>query len=263
MGSCFSAQSANAVHSEYFKEWKDKTCNAKLRIFAHAKKVDLNVFERVIVAPKFVDWINTLDLNNYDVTEIEICHAFMFGPNVGFVIVNSIIEDRATQRKVPGIVFIRGGSVGVLVLFRDAAEGKTHMVLTSQFRTPAGQRLLEIPAGMLDDKTEQFLGVAAKELKEELDITIQLKELEYLGDFWPSPGGCDEKIKLFLLEREVSTAEIKEMQGKVTGAVGENEVITLQVQEFSLENIIKTGDAKGLAAAAMYLQKIKGVEVNS
>lgn len=64
---------------------------------------------------------------------------------------------------------------------------------------PAGQYTLECPAGMLDEDGN-FIGVAAKELKEETGLEIEEKKLIPLGSIYPSPGGCDEEVILFALD---------------------------------------------------------------
>jgi len=73
------------------------------------------------------------------------------------------------------------------------------MVLTKQFRVPIGQYLIEAPAGMIDEEGN-FVGVAAKELKEETDIEVSEKNLKFLGSYYSSPGGSDEEVLLYFVE---------------------------------------------------------------
>ncbi|XP_028076173.1 nudix hydrolase 14, chloroplastic-like isoform X2 [Camellia sinensis] len=54
----------------------------------------------------------------------------MFGKRVGFVKFNADVVDKATGKKVPGIVFARGPAVAVLILLES--DGKTYAVLTEQ-----------------------------------------------------------------------------------------------------------------------------------
>ena len=46
---------------------------------------------------------------------------------------------------------------------------------------------------------------------------------------YPSVGGSDEFIRLFLFRKEVSVEEMRDLQGKLTGCIEEGEVISLQV----------------------------------
>lgn len=76
----------------------------------------------------------------------------------------------ADGEKLPGSVFLRGASVAMLVVLTpdDAPEDK-HVLLTVQPRVAAGSlRLVELPAGMVDEGT--FAGSAAKEIEEELGM---------------------------------------------------------------------------------------------
>ncbi|KAI8008100.1 hypothetical protein LOK49_LG07G01262 [Camellia lanceoleosa] len=54
----------------------------------------------------------------------------IFGKRVGFVKFNADVVDKATKKKVPGIVFARGPVVAVLILLE--LDGKTYAVLTEQ-----------------------------------------------------------------------------------------------------------------------------------
>lgn len=90
----------------------------------------------------------------------------MFGERVGFIkfkaralvdIGGSGGDDGVIE--VPGIVFMRGGAVGVLVILE--CEGVEYTIMTCQARVPVGDHNLpEIPAGMLDG-SGNFKGVAA------------------------------------------------------------------------------------------------------
>ena len=74
----------------------------------------------------------------------------MFGPRVGFLKFRSTAKVNVGGEKgvitVPGIVFMRGGAVGVLVILE--CDGKEFALLTNQARVPIGHHALpEIPAG--------------------------------------------------------------------------------------------------------------------
>lgn len=78
-----------------------------------------------------------------------------------------------------------------------------YLLLTKQFRVPVGKWLEETPAGMIDEEGH-FVGVAAKELKEETGLLIEEKDLLKLGSFYPSPGGSDEEILTFVTKQYLS-----------------------------------------------------------
>ncbi len=82
------------------------------------------------------------------------------------------------------------GGVCVLAL----TENK-EMILIKQFRKPAEEVLLEIPAGKLEPG-EDPKECGLRELKEETGYTCE--KIEFLSLFYTSPGFSDEKIYLYL-----------------------------------------------------------------
>lgn len=211
--------------------------------------------------PNFTNWVNGID-EGLLVKSIDIQNVDYFGNGrIGFIKFKSLVYKASNPegRHVPGIVFMRGPSVAILIVLK--CNGKKYTILTRQPRVPiANSCFTEIPAGVFDG--EAFGGVAAKELKEEVGLTINASDLvdmtkEVYGDrypgMYPSPGGCDEYIKLFLYEKEVSEAELNSFQNKATGLMEEGEYICLKVIE--LDDLVReTSDAKALCALALYNQ---------
>jgi 8-oxo-dGTP pyrophosphatase MutT (NUDIX family) len=83
------------------------------------------------------------------------------------------------------------GAVAVVAL--DDAD---RVVLVRQYRHPVGERLWELPAGLVDVDDEPPLETAARELAEEADLAAGRWEL--LVDAYTSPGYSNELIRLFL-----------------------------------------------------------------
>ena len=83
------------------------------------------------------------------------------------------------------------GAVGVIPINED---GK--VIIERQFRYPLDRVVTEIPAGKLDSFTEDRLSAAKRELEEETGYTA--KEWISLGDYYPTPAYCDERITLYL-----------------------------------------------------------------
>lgn len=88
------------------------------------------------------------------------------------------------------------GAVGILAL--DDAE---RVLLVRQYRHPVGFDLWELPAGLLDVDGEDPLSAARRELEEEADL--RAGRWDTLIDWFNSPGGMDEAIRVFLA-RDVS-----------------------------------------------------------
>ncbi|KAK5941938.1 hypothetical protein PMZ80_005889 [Knufia obscura] len=175
---------------------------------------------------------------------------------------------------LPASVFMRGGSVAMLLVLKpdDAkTDDEEFAILTTQPRIPAGTfSFIEIPAGMLDD-SGTFSGAAAKEIEEETGLTIEENELinmtqlalqseesiegeeQVLQDaVYPSPGGSDEFIPIFLARKTMPRSQIEEMQGKLTGLRDHGEKISLKIVK--LKDVWKAAgrDAKTLSAICIY-----------
>lgn len=120
---------------------------------------------------------------------------------------------------------------------------------------------------MIDDNGT-FAGAAAKEISEETGLEIPTNELldmtklalpappdsdeKLQAAVYPSCGGCDEYIPIFLWQKRIPKDQLKEWQGKLTGLRSHGEKITLMLAR--LEDIWKVAgrDAKTLAAWALY-----------
>lgn len=108
------------------------------------------------------------------------------------------------------------GAVAVMAL-NDRGE----VYLVRQYRHPVGRELWEPPAGLLDVAGEPALEAAKRELWEEADLRAETWHT--LADFFTTPGGVSERIRVFLArdlvevpeeERFEREAEELEMEGR-------------------------------------------------
>ncbi|WP_448232259.1 NUDIX domain-containing protein [Microbacterium lacticum] len=93
------------------------------------------------------------------------------------------------------------GAVAVL-----AMDDQERVLLIKQYRHPVRARDWEIPAGLLDVAGEDALAAAQRELAEEADLTAS--RWDVLSDFYTSPGGSDEAIRIYLARDLAPTAEV-------------------------------------------------------
>ncbi|KAI5811277.1 hypothetical protein DFH27DRAFT_532606 [Peziza echinospora] len=257
------------------------------------------LLEPLLTHPPFKIWFNTLQhslslqktnpahpfhKDPYELKHITINNIDVFGPRggpkppkIGFVNLHADVRcSDPAEAPLPGIVFLRGGSVAILVIVEpeaDAQDGNAKpeplIILTQQPRIPVGSlSLLEIPAGMIESTSpgsgSAFSGTAAKELQEELGLTIRAEDLLDLcalaglegvdsvlegGGVFPSPGGSDEHITLFAYVHKGGRRE--EWEGKVGGLREDGERIVLRIVEAG-ELWRKTRDMKTLAAWALW-----------
>jgi 8-oxo-dGTP pyrophosphatase MutT (NUDIX family) len=83
------------------------------------------------------------------------------------------------------------GAVTVLAL-----DDQEQVLLIQQYRHPVRMELWELPAGLLDIAGEEPLDGAKRELAEEADLKADRWDL--LVDWFNSPGGSDEAVRVFL-----------------------------------------------------------------
>ncbi|KAI0883890.1 uncharacterized protein GGS22DRAFT_189860 [Annulohypoxylon maeteangense] len=217
----------------------------------------------------------------YRLRSVEIQSFDLFGkpPNqrIGFLKFIAGISNGAGET-LPGSVFIRGPSVAMLVILvpddvskedndKDGLWGERYALLTVQPRIAAGSlAFVELPAGMVEEGGS-FSGTAAREIREELGLEIPADQLRCLSDMagapgvngedlplgmYPSAGGCDEHIPIYMHERRVPRETLGEWAGKLTGLRSEGEKITLKLVK--MRDLWREGarDAKCLAALALW-----------
>lgn len=107
------------------------------------------------------------------------------------------------------------GGVAIAALTKE-----NKMILIKQFRKPAEQVLIEVPAGKME-KGEKPENTAIRELKEETGY--KAGSLKHLCTFYSSPGFSDEKIYLYLA------------QDIVAGEASPDEHEHLEIEEYDLE----------------------------
>ena len=185
--------------------------------------------DKVTNSMVFKDWLASVE-PAFLVEKLHLQSVDMFGPHIGFIKFQADCFDRDTHTFLPGIVFMRGGSVGILTILVAQETGEEYTVAVMQPRLPMGSfESLEIPAGMLDG-SGNFAGKAAQEMKEETGIVVQDGDMIDLTEMvqggaghkgvWLSPGGSDEFMRFFLYRKAWPQAEIEALEGKLTGLRG-------------------------------------------
>lgn len=204
-----------------------------------------------LASAPFVGWARELD-PRFELTKIEFQSVDMFGPRVGFV--KFVATSTFQGKPVPGIIFARGPAVAILPVLNCGDE--RWVLCCRQPRLPIGRHYLEIPAGMMDGKGS-FVGVAAKEMKEETGIEISERDLQDLTQLaygpgqpcgpggteaavaggtlhgmYPSAGGCDEFLRIMYFAKVVDRDYLTALHGKLTGCAEEQENIRLELVRY-------------------------------
>jgi ADP-sugar diphosphatase len=230
--------------------------------------------DSLIIAPKFINWLNKFNPQQIKVNSVTITDINWFSakpePNkLGFVKCTvDAIDVNSNKKIVSNIAFIRGNSVAILIIVKIATpktkKGKSnsseketeYVLLCEQMRLPVGERKREICAGMTD-ADGNIASVALKEVKEETGFDIKnVSDLVPLGSIYPSPGGCDEEIHLYSWTTTISKPEFIEKQTKVFGNPDEYEEVKLsfvEINEFMTTTLREIGDVKAECALFRHL----------
>ena len=121
-------------------------------------------------------------------------------------------------------------------------DEQNNVVLVRQFRKPAEETLLEVPAGRVE-KGEASPEAALRELREETGYTAE--KLQLLSTFWTTPGFCTERMHSYLAT------------GLRPGSPQQDEDEAIQVVKVPLDttpHMIRRGeisDAKSIASLLM------------
>ncbi len=142
--------------------------------------------------------------------------------------------DGTMSKEIVRLNFDRGNTVAI-ILYNPERES---VILVKQFRYPAyvGNGpgwLIECVAGIVDNGESS---VAKKEVYEETGFKID--RLIYLTQIYPSPGGCSEKINLYLA---YVAEEDKVKEGNYMG-VGNEDISIVEVPLNRALNMVKSGE---------------------
>lgn len=140
------------------------------------------------------------------------------------------------------------GAVAVLAL-----NAQNQVLMIRQYRQPVRQYLWEIPAGLLDIDGESMASAAARELHEETGY--KAATVDHLIDFFTTPGGNNEMIRIYL-------ASNLEYVGRPDEQEGEERELQVEWIDFDealdsvLKSVIKSPSAAvGILAAAQILKR--------
>ena len=219
--------------------------------------ISVSLATRALASACFADWAARLEPEMASgVSSLRLQSVDLFGPRVGFI--KLVAEASVNGRPIPGVVFLRGGAVAILVVLR--CEGARWALCVRQPRLACGARaFLELPAGMLDGSGD-FAGVAAKEMAEETGLVLHAEELLDMTALaygaaapgvFPSVGACDEALRLLYYTKDVEPAFLAGLQGKLAGCADEGEQISLDL--LPLDTLWQAApDAKTLCALLLY-----------
>lgn len=120
------------------------------------------------------------------------------------------------------------GAVAIAALDED-----DRLVMIYQYRPALGRRIWEMPAGLLDDPSEDPVVAAQRELVEE--VGIEADEWSTLVDIVGCPGFADESVRVFLAR---GLRSVERPEG------GDDEEADLVIRRIPLDDLV-TGAMSG------------------
>lgn len=109
----------------------------------------------------------------------------------GRVVFLEIEEHEGPRGELHTLEVVRHRGASAVLALTEEGE----VLLVRQYRPAIGERILEVPAGKLEEG-EEPAPCAARELEEETGL--RAGRLEAMGTIWTTPGFSDERIWLFL-----------------------------------------------------------------
>jgi len=134
-------------------------------------------------------------------------------------------------------IVVHPGAVAIL-----AIDDEERVLVVTQYRHPARQRLVELPAGVLDQAGEDPLTAARRELAEEGQV--QAERWTQLLTLMPSPGISTEVLRLYLAEG-VSDTTVPE------GFVAQHEESAMTRSWVPLDELVEAVLARRVTNAAL------------
>lgn len=212
--------------------------------------------ETLVEAPKFQRWKKELSSHGVDLHGVEEIHTLH--RHNGEVLFSLVSVDARTQEgdKLPGLCFLKGMVVSVLVCLIDEATGEKFLLLIRQRRLCNGEELLEQVAGMVDGD-DQPLNAATREVIEEVGLAVNPEDLVLLNEkpYFPSSGTSDEAMYFYYVEKTMGREEIFQYDGRQMGVISEHERIITTVMTIP-QALATMTNANGLLVIYKYLHAV-------
>jgi 8-oxo-dGTP pyrophosphatase MutT (NUDIX family) len=169
--------------------------------------------------------------------------------NVGFLAVDEV-EIEAPDGEVMLRTVVR--HPGAVVVVPVEADGATALAVR-QYRAAVDAHVLEVPAGKRDVDGEAPATTAVRELEEELGVRAH--RLVKLGEFFNTPGFCDEHSHLFV------ALELEQLGQPAPTSPEERDMTPARIALADVEALVASGDlhdAKSIIGLLLTRQYLAG-----
>jgi 8-oxo-dGTP pyrophosphatase MutT (NUDIX family) len=187
------------------------------------------------------------------IDKVAVITADSFGPRIGLIELE--VWYTANQFQHTERLILTGSAVMMIVVFKCIETGVLYTILVQQPRLGSGKLMYEFPAGMTDG-SDDSPAVAARELQEEVGITVNPGDLIRLSELYRpeqpftylSPSHYDNVTLCYLHLAKLSKAEIDSFQGRHCGAEIDEQI---QLTVIPLDQVVKYAEEP--ATIATYL----------
>jgi 8-oxo-dGTP pyrophosphatase MutT (NUDIX family) len=180
---------------------------------------------------KIKEWSDTVQSHGCRVDKITILNEIRKpDSSLLFALIDAEVYD-PQGNKLPNIVFIRGHACVIVPGVYNTESKMSSYLMVRQRRIGSGEDSLEFPAGMLDNESQDPIGVAMKEMFEETGLTISKLQLFPLCNtlLYSSVGGSDEGIYYYGCHLDVDNYQYMSLHNRFRGNEHENERITVEL----------------------------------
>jgi ADP-sugar diphosphatase len=213
-------------------------------------------------ATKFRNWRNQLASNRINIKEVEplYVHRAEKDKSVLYALLR-LDAETAEGAKLNPICFLKGDAVSMLVVLIAEETNDKYVLLVRQPRICNGSYTYEHPAGMIDEKDNEPIEVAARELGEEAQLTVDPSELKplFTKPLFSATATSDEALHFFYLERRMPLADIQALENKSTGEEDENEHTELHVAPIAEAHQL-VSNIHGVMSHLLYLKAVGDYE---
>ncbi|MBC3787493.1 NUDIX hydrolase [Spirosoma utsteinense] len=216
----------------------------------------MNEHEQLEQAPKYRAWRRALANNQITVSQVEPLYVHQADKDGSMLYALLKLDaDTAEGTKLNPICFLKGDAVSMLVILIAEETNEKYVLLVRQRRVCDGSITHEHPAGMIDEDDPSPIEVAARELGEEAQLTVDPSELKPLFDkpLFSATSTTDEALHFFYLERRMPLADIQAMNDTSTGEEEENEHTQLQIVTIPEAHKL-VSNLHGVMSHLLYLQ---------
>ncbi len=213
-------------------------------------------------ASKYQAWHSQLEKNQITINNIEELYVERTAKDKQVLYALLRVDaDTPEKTKLNPICFIKGDAVSMLVVLIAQETDDRYVLLIRQRRICDGSYTYEHPAGMIDQDDPSPIDVAAREIKEETKLDVDLAELKplFTKPLYSATSTSDEALHFFYLERRMPLEAINELHGRSTGAEDENEHTQLHIASMVKAHQLVV-NLHGVLAHLLYLKEVGDYE---